>query len=167
MRQAGPELEVGRAELNLHRHIVHDGDRIDRRQDEAQVAEPQLFVPIERNFHIFGIQRRSVMEHDAIAQRQGVSQRVGGDLPAGGQARHNLALARILRQAFVHGVDDIAFGLRDAHGGRVKRVGLAAAAQDEGSRPGHIGAGRRQHQQQRANHSKSLQKCLHVFVLST
>ena len=76
MWQARPELEVSRAQLDFNRHIVKRGDAGNRRQNKAQIAQAQSLVSLKRYHDVLRVQVRAVMEMNAFAQCQRVSQRV-------------------------------------------------------------------------------------------
>ena len=167
--EVGEERGVGRVELELDGLGVDRGGRLDGREEEGEreragAVERMALVehPVEGELDRLGIERRPVVELDALAKVEGVGQAVVGDVPGLRQRRLGLQRAVLIAdQAVIHvhqdaevvdrGVDARVERLRlrdlshDQDVGRRLRLGRQAGGDADGEREPGEGFGERGH----------------------
>ena len=167
-RARGEDGEEGRAGLfedeldgrgvdDLHR--LHVAEEVVRERVLPQLVGRMLRVdlPLDRELHRLRIERRAVVERDALAQLERVPETVLGHRPRLRQPRHHLgALVREhhkrLDDAPPHPV-----GVEVRHLRRIEVHGLGDEADDEGARG--LSGGRHLEAAERDDHRQHQQEC--------
>jgi len=95
-RVGGVELELDRRRID-RRHFLDGGEEESERKGSG-VGEGMIFLqhPVEVELDRFGIERRAVVEFDALPQLESVGLAVLGDGPALGQRRFDLQRAVLI-----------------------------------------------------------------------
>ncbi len=133
----------GRVVAKLERAGTGDHHRVDRPEVGApQAADRRVEEPVQARLGSGGIKRRTVMESQALAQRQAPDQRVG--LLDRGEPRLDRAVRARDQQRFVHVVDRLVLEERGGKS-RVERDGVRHHANGEGARGlrAQVGCGER------------------------